>query len=644
VKQIPFTLICLFMISFSAITWAYVKDDVWQVHRAAEPPIIDGQMDAIYWSASTERVIVPDPEVNEPDGYLDCFGEARLLWDDTYIYVYVKVVDDELSSSSANNYENDGIEVYFDAGNDKDETYGEDDVQTRIELQDEDDVTRYDNCPEGTIGATYEWEALDGDAFGYAIEVAYPLESLSIDAADGEEFGFEIQINDRDNEQRDTMLRWWGNDNMAWQNPSLFGTAELIGYGADEVLNIDRADTLLDIDGVMDAAWKDIPTIHAGTYVYNDNDGIDGTFTEIEAWEDLQMEFKMCWDLKHVYLWIEVIDEELCTSSTHADENDGIELFFDGCNEKTEGAYDDNDVKMRWVINEGHDTGAPHSVYAWGELESDFEGYTFECVIPEEDLHFELEMDKTIGFEVQVNDRDNEARENMIRWWGSNNMTGNDPSRMGTAIFPFLDGGWFVRIDILSPKVKDTCQSGESNEIQWVSHGIGRVDIAVSYDNGNSWEMVAPNIESSLGSYDWQVPSISTTQAHIQIEATGHSWMYDKIGPFTIQTDISDVEEGSDKPKAFYLLPNHPNPFNSSTQILYTLPEPARATLNIYTIEGKHICMMIQESQEAGTYDIHWDGTDLSGHAVSSGVYICRMQAIGADQTFSAIRKMMLVK
>jgi len=433
VKQIPFTLICLFMISFSAITWAYVKDDVWQVHRAAEPPIIDGQMDAIYWSASTERVIVPDPEVNEPDGYLDCFGEARIMWDDTNIYVFVKVVDDELSSSSENNYENDGIEVYFDAGNDKDATYGEDDVQTRIELQDEDDVTQYDSCPEGTVGATAEWEALDGDAFGFAIEVAYPLEGLSIAAEAGEEFGFEIQINDRDNEQRDTMLRWWGNDNMAWQDPSLFGTAVLIDYEANEILNIPAA-VAPTVDGELDAAWVDVPVIEAGTYVYQ-NDGVPGgQFVEIEENDDLQMEFRAGWAADAMYFWVEVIDDELDNTGTNDYENDGLEIYFDGGNDKLD-AYDEDDVQSRFVWDTEDVVAFENAEWAWGELEdADLLGYTFEAIIPVEDLTFEPEADLEIGFEIQVNDRDNAQREAMSRWWSDDNISWQKPSVFGTAM------------------------------------------------------------------------------------------------------------------------------------------------------------------------------------------------------------------
>ena len=435
-KRMPFTRICLLLVCFSAVMLAYVKDDMWQVHKAAEAPVIDGMMDDVYFTASTERVVVSDYSMNTPDSYLDGFGEARLMWDEDYFYVFIKVVDDEISSSSANSYENDGVEVYFDAGNDKEPTYGVDDIQTRIEFEDGWDAFLYDNCPAGTEGATMEWEAIDGDGFGYNIEVAYPIDELQIESKAGTVFGFEIQINDRDNETREHMLRWWGDDNMAWADPSLFGTAVLIDYKADEVLNILPAPAPMDIDGVLDDAWQDVPAIESGTYVYTNNDIITGIYTEITEWEDAQMEFRVGWDENNFYIWVEVIDDELSAWGANSYENDSIELDFDGGNEKSYNHFDSNDIQMRWVWDDPeNDANAPNSVFAWGELEDPaLNGYSLECAIPLEDLTFSLESSTEIGFEIQINDRDNGTRENIIRWWGSDDYTWTDASRMGTAV------------------------------------------------------------------------------------------------------------------------------------------------------------------------------------------------------------------
>lgn len=414
---------------------AHMKDDMWQVHKAAYAPTIDGEMDDIYFAASTQRIVIVDnADAAPPDSYLDLFATGRLLWDDTNLYIFIKVVDDEVSSSSANSYENDSAEIYFDAGDDKADTYGEDDVQTRIEYQDGDDETLYDSCPEGTEGATADWENPDGDAFGYTIEVAYPLAGLSIDAEEGTIFGFEIQVNDRDNEARENMYRFWGNDNMAWQQPSLFGTAELIGYVADDVMGIPMATSAPEIDGVLEDAWIDQSvSIDMGTYVFTNADAVDGSFTEIEEWEDAQMDFRAMWDADALYLWVAVIDDEISISGGNSYENDGIEVCVDGDNAKTEGSYDADDIQYRWVWSLGNDAGAPASVVAWGELD-ELDGYTAEIMIPAADLTFTPELDAEIGFEIQINERDNELRENMMRWWGSDNMTWTDASRMGTAV------------------------------------------------------------------------------------------------------------------------------------------------------------------------------------------------------------------
>ena len=121
-------------------------------------------------------------------------------------------------------------------------------------------------------------------------------------------------------------------------------------------------------------------------------------------------------------------------SGANSYENDGIELCFDGDNAKTDGAYDDNDLQYRWVWSMGNDAGAPNSVCEWGELDSDLEGYTAEIMIPASDLTFDLEDGAEVGFEIQINERDNEARENMMRWWGDDNMTWTDASLMGTVV------------------------------------------------------------------------------------------------------------------------------------------------------------------------------------------------------------------
>ncbi|MBN1782494.1 T9SS type A sorting domain-containing protein [bacterium] len=434
-KRVLFAVICLSMVLFIGAASAGVKDGVWQIYKAAYAPTIDGEMDEIYFSASTERtVMLNQDDAAPPDSYLDLFGSCRMLWDADNLYVFYKVVDDEISSSSANSYENDSIEYFFDGDNSKvvEAFDGVDDVQVRIEYKDA-DVADMDSPPDGCAFAVADWENPAGDAFGYIIEASFPLASVNIDPSEGTVFGWELQINDRDNEARENMYRWYGISNDAWHWAHIWGEAELVGYTADDVMPMMMASSSPAIDGVPDDVWvDDAYAIESGTYVFTNADVVDASYTEIEDWQDAQMEFRCLWDAAGFYCWVEVIDDEISISGGNAYENDSVELYFDGDNSKGD-LYDGVDDKQwRYVWSE--DTSPEGTqTYAWGELD-ELDGYTFELAIDAATIPFPLEEGQEIGFDIQINERDNEMRENMIRWYSSDNMEWQEPWRFGTAV------------------------------------------------------------------------------------------------------------------------------------------------------------------------------------------------------------------
>lgn len=430
-KRVLFAVMCLSMMVSAGVT----PDGVFQIYKADYAPTIDGEMDPIWWTASHERLgHMNADDAAPPDGYLDCYATARVMWDEENLYIFAKIVDDEISSTSANSWENDSFEVFWDGDNSKAEAFdGVDDLQGRIEYQDGADATLYDTCPAGTVGAVADWENPAGDAFGWAVEAAFPLAALSIDPSAGTVFGFELQLNERDNETRENMYRWWGLNNDTWNSPDLWGEAELVDYPASDVLAIPYTAAAPTIDGAIEDAWTDNSyAIESGTYVFSTADVVGTEYIEITEWEDSQMNFRTMWDAANLYVWVEVIDDEVSISSANAWENDSIELYFDGDDSKAEAFDGVDDNQYRWVWSSAT-PGIAADVVAWGEL-ADYEGYTMELAIPAADLKFPLEGDQQIGFEVQINDRDNEVREVMNRWWAGDNMAWQNPNRWGTAV------------------------------------------------------------------------------------------------------------------------------------------------------------------------------------------------------------------
>ena len=90
----------------------------------------------------------------------------------------------------------------------------------------------------------------------------------------------------------------------------------------------------------------------------------------------------------------------------------------------------------------------------------------------------------------------------------------------------------------------------------------------------------------------------------------------------------------------YKLRQNYPNPFNPVTAISYTLPERASARLEIFDIKGELIVTLVEGTQGAGEYTIHWDGRNERGDKVATGVYLYRL----VSPKFSKTAKMMYVK
>jgi 6-phosphogluconolactonase (cycloisomerase 2 family) len=94
-------------------------------------------------------------------------------------------------------------------------------------------------------------------------------------------------------------------------------------------------------------------------------------------------------------------------------------------------------------------------------------------------------------------------------------------------------------------------------------------------------------------------------------------------------------------PHDYALYQNVPNPFNPQTAIFYKLTQPETVQLSIYNLLGQEVRQLQNEELPAGVHSVVWDGTNKSGVAVASGVYIYTLR-IGDD--FVRSRKMLLLR
>jgi hypothetical protein len=88
-------------------------------------------------------------------------------------------------------------------------------------------------------------------------------------------------------------------------------------------------------------------------------------------------------------------------------------------------------------------------------------------------------------------------------------------------------------------------------------------------------------------------------------------------------------------PQKMCFLTNYPNPFNSSTQIEYTLPTTRQVSLRLYDVLGREVAVLVNGIKTAGEYRVTFDAAGLA-----SGVYLCRIEA----GEFAQTRKIVLLR
>ena len=92
---------------------------------------------------------------------------------------------------------------------------------------------------------------------------------------------------------------------------------------------------------------------------------------------------------------------------------------------------------------------------------------------------------------------------------------------------------------------------------------------------------------------------------------------------------VTAVEErDTPLPAQFRLGAAYPNPFNPGVVIPFTIGPPAdQVSLKLYNTLGQEVRRLTLGELPAGFHQVSWDGLDQQGQALSSGVYLYRLQA-----------------
>ena len=86
---------------------------------------------------------------------------------------------------------------------------------------------------------------------------------------------------------------------------------------------------------------------------------------------------------------------------------------------------------------------------------------------------------------------------------------------------------------------------------------------------------------------------------------------------------------------AYKLFNAYPNPFNSSTTVIYDLPQSQLVQLKVYDVLGRQVALLVDRFQIAGRYTETWNASGLA-----SGLYFYHITA----GQFSDTKKVLLIR
>ncbi len=333
------------------------------------------------------------------------------LWDNTYLYVGIKVLDGSRRNDSANVWEDDSIEVYIDPTHNHATPYDSFDRQFIKGFKDPGLFSQG-----SATGVLHAWVSISG---GYTVELAIPWANLGVTPTGGLTMGFDVGCNDDDSGGgRDGQAMWSGTaDN--WQDTSGFGHVKLMPPDTAQATFVNAPMT---VDGQLDEAdWflsNDLTKCVMGT--------CNNTVT-----------FGALWDDTYLYVGVKVLDGNRRYDSTNVWDDDSVEIYIDPTHNHAT-PYDSLDRQFIKAYNDpglfsqGSATGVLH---AWSAISG---GYSVELAIPWTNLGVKPTVGRTMGFDVGCNDDDSGGgRDGQAMWKGTaDNWLGTSAFGHATLVLP----------------------------------------------------------------------------------------------------------------------------------------------------------------------------------------------------------------
>jgi len=175
--------------------------------------------------------------------------------------------------------------------------------------------------------------------------------------------------------------------------------------------------------------------------------------------------------------------------------------------------------------------------------------------------------------------------------------------------------------------------AGTANTVRWSdesANGATEYEAQRADDSGFTTNVVS---SGAVGVLSYEFTGLIEGQSYFYRVRSGD-------GIFTSGWSSTESSTQIESPPATELLPNAPNPFNPGTTIRFQLASETSVRISIYTLDGKLVCDLMNETRTPGLHSVFWNGEDAMQRPLASGLLLLWMDAGG--QSYS--RRMLLLR
>ncbi len=253
--------------------------------------------------------------------------------------------------------------------------------------------------------------------------------------------------------------------------------------------------------------------------------------------------------------------------------------------------------------------------------------------------------DDAVEFQVNWGDGEttgwlgpNESRtlgsiEHAYEWFGEYWITARSRDKVG-AISGWCDSV-YVFVDYVVPV-----------ELSSFTARAATASVILEWRTASESNNLGFDIERSTDKIDWQRigfvqgqgTTSETTRYNFVDTQPPNGHVYYRLKQMDVDGSVTLSESvcmSMNVPNSFEITLIYPNPFNASTRINYKLDEQGVVTVDVFSINGRHITRLFSDIEDAGSHSIYWDATD-----VPTGTYLIKISQAGGV----AVKKCLLLK